>query len=227
MHSSPSQSPITDVCYLQGILTILGLTALIQNFLSTSPFSHLFPPASAYLTSPFTSLRETLQTLKLHQDYRTELSGQLRRSRVLDVQKQRLYRRAHGLEDLDAEEEQGVDVRGLVPWDDGLTKGERASGGRDEGLTRRMIHEMAVKDERGEWGKAGDVRRRWVEEEREGREGKGVGGEGGVSTASPPPDSTGDERKGATGDVEAKSTTAEDNKAKDKKVGNSWLGIWG
>lgn len=34
------------------------------------------------------------------------------------------------MEDLDKAEDQGIDVRGLVPWDDGLTKAEREAGGR-------------------------------------------------------------------------------------------------
>lgn len=39
------------------------------------------------------------------------------------------------MEDLNAEEEEGIDVRGLVPWDDGLTNNERARGGREERVT--------------------------------------------------------------------------------------------
>ena len=34
------------------------------------------------------------------------------------------------MEDLDAEDDQGIDVRGIVPWDDGLTNKERERGGR-------------------------------------------------------------------------------------------------
>lgn len=34
------------------------------------------------------------------------------------------------MEDLDVEEDHGVDIRGLVPWDDGLTNIERRRGGR-------------------------------------------------------------------------------------------------
>ena len=45
------------------------------------------------------------------------------------------------MEDLDAEEEQGIDVRGLVPWDDGLTNKERAHGGRRERRTGRQVLE--------------------------------------------------------------------------------------
>ena len=84
------------------------------------------------------------------------------------MQKQRLYRRAHGIEDLDREEEHGVDVRGIVPWDDGLTTKERAAGGRDEGLTRRMVHEMVVPDGRGGWEKMGDRAEKALVEEGRG-----------------------------------------------------------
>jgi len=45
------------------------------------------------------------------------------------------------MEDLDAKEEQGIDVRGLVPWDDGLTKTERAQGGRRERKTGKQVLE--------------------------------------------------------------------------------------
>jgi len=63
----------------------------------------------------------------------------------LDAQKRRIYRRAHGMEDLDRDEDQGVDVRGIVPWDDGLTKREREAGGI--GANRiKMISAMKVDD---------------------------------------------------------------------------------
>ena len=73
--------------------------------------------------------------LNLHIDYTTQQTNDSRQRKILDAQKRRLYRRAHGLEDLNAEEDQGIDVRGLVPWDDGLTNKERAQGGRDIVLT--------------------------------------------------------------------------------------------
>ena len=71
-----------------------------------------------------------------------------RRDGILDAQKRRLYRRAHGMEDLTREEDEGVDIRGLVEWDDGLTAKERAQGGRIERRTGRMVLE--------EGGKVGD-----------------------------------------------------------------------
>lgn len=43
------------------------------------------------------------------------------------------------MEDLDAEGEQGVDVRGLVPWDDGLTNKERREGGRRDYRTEQQV----------------------------------------------------------------------------------------
>lgn len=53
------------------------------------------------------------------------------------------------MENLDAEEEQGIDVRGLVAWDDGLTNKERAQGGRKERRTGKQVLE--------EGGVIGDV----------------------------------------------------------------------
>ncbi len=64
-------------------------------------------------------------------DYETQRTNDSRERNILDAQKRRLYRRAHGMEDLNAAEEQGIDIRGLVSWDDGLTNKERAQGGRD------------------------------------------------------------------------------------------------
>jgi hypothetical protein len=73
---------------------------------------------------------EWLSTIRLHVEYNSQKTAEKRREGILDAQKRRLYRRAHGMEDLDAEGEQGIDVRGLVPWDDGLTNKERKEGGR-------------------------------------------------------------------------------------------------
>jgi len=87
----------------------------------------------------------------MHIEYNSDITAKKRQHQVLDAQKQRLYRRAHGIEDLDAEEEQGVDVRGLVPWDDGLTKKERAAGGRSSELTTKMIQEVKTRGPDGEW----------------------------------------------------------------------------
>lgn len=77
--------------------------------------------------------------IKLHIDYTTAQANESRQQKILDAQKRRLYRRAHGMEDLNAEEEQGIDVRGLVPWDDGLTVKERGAGGRDMPITGRDV----------------------------------------------------------------------------------------
>jgi hypothetical protein len=45
------------------------------------------------------------------------------------------------MEDLDSEEEQGIDVRGLVEWDDGLTNKERREGGRRQRRTGKDVLE--------------------------------------------------------------------------------------
>ena len=79
----------------------------------------------------------------MHEEYNTETVEFARARKVLDAQKRRLYRRAHGMEDLDRDEDQGIDVRGIAPWDDGLTKREREGGGI--GANRiKMISAMKV-----------------------------------------------------------------------------------
>ena len=61
--------------------------------------------------------------------------SRIRAEKLLDTQKRRLYRRAHGMEDLNAEELQGVDVRGLVDWDDGLTNPQREALRQQQAIT--------------------------------------------------------------------------------------------
>lgn len=109
---------------------------MTQSFLHTSPYAHLLPSISSFPLHPITYIKDVLSVLKLNMDYETERANTSRQNKILDAQKRRLYRRAHGLENLDADEDQGIDVRGLVPWDDGLTNKERESGsGRETILT--------------------------------------------------------------------------------------------
>ena len=63
------------------------------------------------------------------------------------------------MEDLERAEDQGIDIRGVVPWDDGLTNVERRNGGRREpwklvpGGGSRMYDPLYQKVEEG----TGDV----------------------------------------------------------------------
>lgn len=122
---------------LQGTLVLLATISLTQTFMKTSPYAHLIPPISSLAFHPITYVRESLAVVRLHIDYTTEQSEASRQRKILDAQKRRLYRRAHGMEDLNAEEEEGIDVRGIAPWDDGLTNKERARGGREETIAGR------------------------------------------------------------------------------------------
>ncbi|EXJ82615.1 hypothetical protein A1O3_06428 [Capronia epimyces CBS 606.96] len=125
-----------------GTLTILAIITMTETFVKTSPYGHLLPPVSSLLFHPITYLRESTAVVRLHIEYTTQQANESRQQKILDAQKRRLYRRAHGLENLDAEEEQGIDVRGLVPWDDGLTNKERARGGRDVVITGRDVVDL-------------------------------------------------------------------------------------
>ena len=76
---------------------------------------------------PVSFFSESWSVFRLDMDYRTAQAFEARNQNILDAQKRRLYRRAHGMENMDAEYDQGIDVRGIAPWDDGLTKRERDS----------------------------------------------------------------------------------------------------
>ena len=132
---------LTTTVAAQGTLTLLAIITLTQSFLLTSPFAHLIPPISSLPLHPVNYVSEWLSTIRLHVDYNSQKTAESRREGVLDAQKRRLFRRAHGMEDLDSEEEQGIDVRGLVEWDDGLTNKERREGGRRQRRTGKDVLE--------------------------------------------------------------------------------------
>lgn len=123
---------------IQSVLSFLAIISLTQTFIQTSPYGELIPPFAHFFTHPIASCRETLHVISMHINYTTEQTALKRQQNILDAQKRRLYRRAHGMEDLDADE-QGVDVRGLVPWDDGLTNRERREGGRKDYRTPQQV----------------------------------------------------------------------------------------
>ena len=141
----------------------------------TSPYAHLLPSFSSFPLHPINSFRESWAVFRLHLDYNTQIAAEGRAQAILDAQKRRIFRRANGMEDLNAEDDQGVDVRGIVPWDDGLTNKERERGGRRVQVTSSMELQ-----ERGRPGESleeysgrkreeqGEKRREW--EEKQARE---------------------------------------------------------
>lgn len=151
----------------------------VQTFIKTSPFGHLMPPLSSIFYRPIGFFQDVVSTLRLDQDYNTEKVEFERARNILDAQKRRIYRRAHGMEDLDRDEDQGVDVRGIVPWDDGLTKREREAGGiganrikmisavkvgdKDKEVAERVGMERAVKQAVAEVKSDEFIRRRETE----------------------------------------------------------------
>lgn len=98
------------------------------------------------LTSPLNYISELWSVHRLHIEYTTQRTAEHRQQKILDAQKQRLYRRAHGLEDLTAQEVSGPDVRGLVEWDDGLTGPQRERGGVYTGsMLGTSMQDMGIK----------------------------------------------------------------------------------
>lgn len=98
------------------------------------------------LSNPLNYISELWAVHRLHIEYTTQKTAEHRQQKILDAQKQRLYRRAHGLEDLEAQEISGPDVRGLVEWDDGLTNPQRQRGGVYTGsMLGTSMQDMGIK----------------------------------------------------------------------------------
>lgn len=143
-----SQQHVLHLTYsVQGTLVTLSTITLSQSFLATSPFAHLTPSISTLATSPFTFFSDWLSVVRLHQDYISAQTAESRARNIADAQKRRLYRRAHGMEDTDKDGVgEGVDVKGLVDWDDGMTRGERERGVE---AAREMLEKAGTGDGRG------------------------------------------------------------------------------
>ncbi|KAK5944611.1 hypothetical protein PMZ80_003894 [Knufia obscura] len=131
------------VSITMAVLLTLAFTSMISTWSQTSPYAHLIPPLNMLFFSPLTYLSEVWSVYRLHLEYTTAQTAEHRRQGILDAQKRRLYRRAHGMEDLEADEVSGVDVKGLVEWDDGLTNRERERGGvYNSEMIGRQMQEM-------------------------------------------------------------------------------------
>ena len=118
------------------------------------------------------------------------------------------------MEDLDAEEDQGIDVRGLVAWDDGLTNKERREGGRRERRTGKDVLEAG-----GSVGDAIDGGSPVAREVRLAKENDGLGtGNAVIEGMKQAPE-------GSAEQEHAELKERFDKPPKRKKV-KRWLGIW-
>lgn len=111
--------------------TLFGLTFYfwLIDFYHTSPYAAIAPPLGSFWRHPIQFVRDGWQAFVFVQAAQSDEVEVLRAAKVRDTQYQRIYRRAHGLEDT-SKPVMGVDVAGLVPWDDGLSEAERAVGKR-------------------------------------------------------------------------------------------------
>ncbi|KAF7512073.1 hypothetical protein GJ744_002786 [Endocarpon pusillum] len=126
-----------------GTLFTLSVITLTQSFLSTSPFAHLTPPIASLATAPLAFIRDWVSVVRMHTQYTTEQTAESRSRNIQDAQKRRLYRRAHGLEDVDQDGVgQGVDVKGL----------EGGEGGGGEGAAAAAAAEWRAGEEGEETG---------------------------------------------------------------------------
>ncbi|KAK2758277.1 hypothetical protein FQN54_004122 [Arachnomyces sp. PD_36] len=81
------------------ILFSLAIFTFTTNFKQTSPFAHLLPPWSGLLTAPYSTLSQALSVYKMHVEAVSLQTAEKRKRKVDDVEKRRMYRVAHGMEE--------------------------------------------------------------------------------------------------------------------------------
>ena len=89
---------LADLDYSQSTLTALALFTFVAEFHRTSPFAHLTPPKSYFLSHPLDFISTYFNVYRMHVAYTSEETAKRRKKKVDDVQKRALYRKAHGLD---------------------------------------------------------------------------------------------------------------------------------
>ncbi|KAI9697181.1 MAG: hypothetical protein M1836_004745 [Candelina mexicana] len=79
-------------------LTSLAIYTFLTNFRLTSPFAHLLPPFSSFLSHPISFMSTWLEVYKLHTAHISAETAERRKRKVDDVVKRSEYRKAHGLD---------------------------------------------------------------------------------------------------------------------------------
>lgn len=74
------------------------MSTFILNFTHTSPFKHLLPPASEFLSSPVQFIRTWVRVLQLHELDRNEKVIKSHTAHTEDVAKRAYFRKVHGLD---------------------------------------------------------------------------------------------------------------------------------
>ncbi|KAF2761984.1 hypothetical protein EJ05DRAFT_507585 [Pseudovirgaria hyperparasitica] len=79
------------------VLMSAATYVFVQDFYQTTPYMDLLPPKSEFLSHPFSFMGQYLQVYKMTVIYNSEQVAELRRKKIEDAEKQKEYRRAHGL----------------------------------------------------------------------------------------------------------------------------------
>lgn len=80
------------------MLTTLGVSTFVLNFLHTSPYTHLLPPRGEFLSSPLAFVSQYLNVYKMHTVHISAEAAERRMKKVEDVQKRQEFRKAHGFD---------------------------------------------------------------------------------------------------------------------------------
>ena len=73
----------------------------------TTPYQELLPPNSMFFAHPFAFLGRYIEVYRMHVDYVSTQTGEMRKQKVEDAKKRAEFRRAHGLEQSEDEKYRG------------------------------------------------------------------------------------------------------------------------
>lgn len=83
----------------QSVLFTLASFTWKTEFARSSPYAHLLPTWSALLRHPIDTISQFTQVMKMHSEHVTIQTAERRKKAAEDVERRRLYRVAHGLEE--------------------------------------------------------------------------------------------------------------------------------
>lgn len=83
---------------VQGMLTSLAVFTFVENFKRTSPFVDLVPSGSDFLSHPLQSVKLLVEVFRLSTAHRSREVAEERTRGVDDVEKRRMFRKAHGMQ---------------------------------------------------------------------------------------------------------------------------------
>jgi len=124
------------------MLTSLAAYTFVENFKRTSPFADLVPGVGDFATHPLQSAKLLIEVFRLSTAHKSREVAEKRTRAVDDVEKRRMYRRAHGMDT-------HTGIAAWLGWNDkdepeaaAADDGAAGSPDRAEGETPNLAEDM-------------------------------------------------------------------------------------